>query len=50
MPTEAGWVMTIGAVPCVEHVNDGPRASDVLGVVKDASLRSRRTAAGFARP
>ena len=28
---------------CVEHANDGPQASDVLGGVQDASRRSRRT-------
>jgi len=50
MLREAVWVMAIDPVTCVEHANDGAQTSDVLGGVQDASLRSRRMAAGFVRP
>jgi hypothetical protein len=50
MLNEAGWLVAIDPVTRVEHANDGLQASAVLGDVQDASLRSRRMAAGFARP
>ena len=40
--------MAIGPVTRGEHANDGLQVS-VLGGVQDASLRSRRTAAGLLR-
>jgi len=41
---------TIAGVRRLERAGDGLQVGDVLGAVKDASLRSRREAAGFARP
>lgn len=41
---------TIATVTRVEQLGDGQRVGDVLGAFKDTSLRSRRRAAGIARP
>jgi len=43
-------VKAIAGALRAERASDGLQVGDVLGTVKDASLRSRRRAAGFARP